>query len=126
MTREAEGVEHDQYSGEGSLCWFGITHASLLPHVTPSNIPSRISRINIVCLRDDAIYSFGCFIFNFMKAASAVNYLYVHTDDGGAEALLFAAVCVSCHKMWRKVLHDGNSVIKVCTCLYCTSIMRLK
>ncbi len=48
-----------------------------------------------------------------MKAASAVNYLYVHTDDGGAEALLFAAVCVSCHKMWRKVLHDGNSVIKV-------------
>ncbi len=61
-----------------------------------------------------------------MKAASAVNYLYVHTDDGGAEALLFAAVCVSCHKMWRKVLHNGNSVIKVCTCLYCTSIMRLK
>ncbi len=57
-----------------------------------------------------------------MKAASAVNYLYVHTDDGGAEALLYLpAVCVSCHKMWRKVLHDGNSVIKVCTCLYCTS-----
>ncbi len=61
------------------------------------------------------------FILNFMKASSAVNYLYVHTDDGGAEALLFAAVCVSCRKMRRKVLHDGNSVIKVCTCLYCTS-----
>ncbi len=50
-----------------------------------------------------------------MKASSAVNYLYVHTDDGGVEALLFAvkrlitAVCVSCHKMWQKVLHDGNS-----------------
>ncbi len=35
-----------------------------------------------------------------MKASSAVNYLYVHTDDGGAEALLVAvkwlitAVCV--------------------------------
>ncbi len=60
---------------------------------------------HIVRLRDDAIYSFGCFIFNFMKASSAVNYLYAHTDDGGAEALLFAvkrlitAVCVSCHKM---------------------------
>ncbi len=25
-----------------------------------------------------------------MKASSAVNYLYVHTDDGDAEALLFA------------------------------------
>ncbi len=67
-----------------------------------------------------------------MKASSAVNYLYVHTDDGGVEALLFAvkrlttAVCVSCSKMRRKVLHDGNSLIKVCTCLYCTSIMRLK
>ncbi len=67
-----------------------------------------------------------------MKASSAVNYLYEHTDDGGVEALLFAvkrfitAVCVSCRKMWRKVLHDGNSVIKVCTCLYRTSIMRLK
>ncbi len=22
---EVEGVEHSQYSGEGSLCWFGIT-----------------------------------------------------------------------------------------------------
>ncbi len=67
-----------------------------------------------------------------MKASSAVNYLYVHTDDGGVEALLFAvkqfttAVCLSCRKMWRKVLHDGNSLIKVFTCLYCTSIMRLK
>ncbi len=52
-----------------------------------------------------------------MKASSAVNYLYEHTDDGGVEALLFAvkrliaAVCVSCHKMRRKVLHGGNSVI---------------
>ncbi len=25
-----------------------------------------------------------------MKASSAVNYVYVHTDDGGVEALLFA------------------------------------
>ncbi len=67
-----------------------------------------------------------------MKASSAVNYLYVHTDNGGVEALLYAvkrlttAVCVSCRKMQQKVLHDGNNVIKVCTCLYCTSIMRLK
>ncbi len=67
-----------------------------------------------------------------MKASSAVNYLYVHTDDGGVEALLFVvkwlitAVCVSCHKMRRKVLHDSNSLIKVFTCLYRTSIMRLK
>ncbi len=64
-----------------------------------------------------------------MKASSAVNYLYVHTDDAGVEALLFAvkrlitAVCLSCHKMRRKVLHNGNSLIKVFTCLYCTSIM---
>ncbi len=40
----------------------------------------------VVRLRDDAIYSFGCFICNFMKASSAVNYLYVHTDDGAVEA----------------------------------------
>ncbi len=59
--------------------------------------------------------------------------IFVHTDDGGVEALLFAvkgliitAVRVSCRKMRRKVLHDGNSVIKVFTCLYRTSIMRLK
>ncbi len=55
---------------------------------------------HIVRLRDDAIYSFGCFVFNFMKASSAVNYLYVQTDNGVVEALLFAvkrsttAVCV--------------------------------
>ncbi len=67
-----------------------------------------------------------------MKVSSAVNYLYVHTDDGGVKALLFAdkrlttSVCVSFRKMRRKVLHDGNSLIKVFTCLYCTSIMRLK
>ncbi len=35
-----------------------------------------------------------------MKASSAVYYLYVHTDDGGVEALLFpvkrliTAVCI--------------------------------
>ncbi len=51
-----------------------------------------------------------------MKASSAANYLYVHTDDGGAEALLFAvkflitAMSESCRKMRRKVLHDGNSL----------------
>ncbi len=45
-----------------------------------------------------------------MKASS--------TDDGGVEDLLFAvkrlitAVCVSCCKMRRKVLHDGNTLIK--------------
>ncbi len=67
-----------------------------------------------------------------MKASSAFNYLYVHTDDGVVEALLFAvkrlttAVCVSCRKMRRKVLHIGNSVNKVYTCLYRTSIMQLK
>ncbi len=64
---------------------------------------------HIVCLTDDAIYSFVYFIFNGMNASSAVNYLYKHTDDGGVEALLFAvkrlitAVCVSCHKMRQKV-----------------------
>ncbi len=41
--------------------------------------------------------------------------IFVHTDDGGVEVLLFAvkrlitAVCVSCRKMRRKVLHNGNS-----------------
>ncbi len=55
--------------------------------------------------------------------------IFVHTDDDGVEALLFAvkrlitAVCVSCRKM---VIDDGNSLIKVLTCLYRTSIMRLK
>ncbi len=55
---------------------------------------------NIVRLRDYAIYSFRCFIFNVMKASSAGNYLYVHADDSGVETLLFAikrlttAVCI--------------------------------
>ncbi len=80
----------------------------------PPDVQPRIARINIVCLRDNAIYSFGCFIYNFMKASSAVNYLYMHTDDGGVEALLFAvkrsttAVCVSCRKMQRKVLISNS------------------
>ncbi len=70
---------------------------------------------HIVHFRDNAIYSIGCFIKNFMKASSEVNYLYMHTDNGGVEALLFAvkrlttAVCVSCRKMQRKVL-ISNSV----------------
>ncbi len=53
------------------------------------------------------------------------------TDDGVVEAMLvclpsngWPLPCVS--KMRWKVLHDGNSVIKVCTCLYCTSILQLK
>ncbi len=38
---------------------------------------------------------------------------------------LTIAVCVSCRKILWKVLHDGNSLIKMYACLYCTSIMRL-
>ncbi len=44
---------------------------------------------HIVRLRDDAIHSFGCFILSFMKASCEVNYLYVHTDGGDVEALIF-------------------------------------
>ncbi len=86
---------------------------------------------HIARLRDNVIYSFGC-IFNCIKASSAVNYLYIHTDDGGVEALLFAvkwlttSVCVTCRKMRQNVLRDANSLIKVFKCLYCTSIMQLK
>ncbi len=29
MSVEVEGVEHSQYSGDGSLCWFGITEPPL-------------------------------------------------------------------------------------------------
>ncbi len=50
----------------------GPRHASLRHHATQSDVPSRIARINIVCLHYDAIYSFGCFIFTFMKPSSAV------------------------------------------------------
>ncbi len=84
---------------------------------------------HIVRLHCDAIYSFGCFIFNFMKASSAVNYLYKHIDDGGVEAFVCHQTVDHCRvrrKMWRKVLHDGNSLIKVFTCLNSTSIMQLK
>ncbi len=35
---EVEGVEHSQYSGEGSLCWFGITHMVLLQRAPPSDV----------------------------------------------------------------------------------------
>ncbi len=74
--------------------------------MTPSDV--NFTYKHIVCLRDNAIYSFGCLIFNCMKASSAVNYLYVHTDDGDVEALLFAvkrlitAVCVSVAKCSEK------------------------
>ncbi len=109
-----------------------MAHVITSPRDTIRRPLLNFTHKHIVRLRDDAIYSFGCFIFNFMKASRAVNYLYVHTDDGGVEALLFAikqlttAVCVSCRKMVQQVLHNGNNAIKVCTCLYCTSIMRLK
>ncbi len=51
---------------------------------------------HIVRLRDDVISSFGCFIFNFMKASSAVNYLHVHTDDGGVKALIWRQTVDHC------------------------------
>ncbi len=84
-----------------------------------------------VRLRYGAIYSFGCFIFNFTKASSAVNYLSCYMCKQMTVLLKpcsfvhHTAVCVSCREIQRKVLHDGNSLIKVCTCLY-TSIMQLK
>ncbi len=34
---------------------------------------------HIVCLGYGAMYSLGCFIFNFTKASSAVNYLSCYT-----------------------------------------------
>ncbi len=66
-------------------------------------IRSRISRINTKAVF--VMMSYTVLIFNLMKASSAVHYLYVHTDDGGVEALLFAVkrltavVCVPCHKV---------------------------
>ncbi len=67
-----------------SFCQLSRDASESLGSVRSSSCsPSRISCLNIVRLRYDAIYSLRCFIFNFMKASSAVNYLYVHTDDGG-------------------------------------------
>ncbi len=87
---------------------------------------------HIVRLRDDAIYGFGCFIFHFMKVSSAVNYFRAYRRRRCWSSFIcrqtvdHCRVCVSCRKMRWKVLHDGNSLIKVFTCLYRTSIMRLK
>ncbi len=64
-----------------------MDHITTRRHLTS---PQEFMYKHIVRLRYDAIYRFGCFIFNFMKASSAVNYLYVRTYDGGVEALLFA------------------------------------
>ncbi len=68
-----------------------------------------------------------------MKASSAVNYLYKHTDDGGVEALLFAvkrlttAVCVyPVAKCGEKSYTTVIVWLEVFTCLYCTSLMRLE
>ncbi len=33
MSVEVEGVEHSQYSGEGSLCWFGITMSNIMTNI---------------------------------------------------------------------------------------------
>ncbi len=66
-------------------------------------IRSRISRINTKFVF--VMMPYTVLIFYFMKASSAVHYLYVHTDDGGVEALLFAikrliaVMCVPCHKV---------------------------
>ncbi len=54
--------------------------------------------------------------------------LYMQTDDSVVEATLLFAIkrlTSAVSESWRKVLHDGNSVIKMCTCLYCTLIMKL-
>ncbi len=48
---------------------------------------------HIVRLRDDAIYSFG-FIFNCIKASSAVNYLYIVTVHGFPVPSSPCLVCV--------------------------------
>ncbi len=78
-------------------------------------------------------YTFFGVSFFILRKFQVQLIIFMHTDDGGVEALLFAvkrliitAVSESCRKMRRKVLHDGNSVIKVFTCLYRTSVMRLK
>ncbi len=66
-------------------------------------IRSRISRINTKFVF--VMMSYTVLIFNLMKASSEVHYLYMHTDDGGVEALLFAikrliaVMCVPCHKV---------------------------
>ncbi len=57
--------------------------------------------------------------------------LYMQTDDGIVEIMLLykwltTAVCVFYRKTQQKVIFDSNSVIKVCTCLYCTLIIRIK
>ncbi len=67
-----------------------MVHVIMSPH-TIRHPTNNFTYKRIVRLHGDAIYSFGCFIFNFMKASSAVNYLYVHTGDGRVEALLFAS-----------------------------------
>ncbi len=54
---------------------------------------------HIVRLRDDATYSLGVSFFILLKFQVQL-IIFVHTDDGGVEALLFAvkrlttAVCV--------------------------------
>ncbi len=59
-----------------------------------------------------------------MKASSAVNYLYVHRDNSVVKSLLFAIKRLRLPCVYP-VVH-GNGVIKMFTCLYCTSIMQLK
>ncbi len=65
----------------------------------------------------------GVFIFDFMNASRAVNYLSWWYTCKQMTMLLkpCSFVCrqtVSCRKMRWKVLHDSNSVKG---CLYCTS-----
>ncbi len=66
-----------------------MAHVITSPRDTIRRPLLNFTHKHIVRLRDDAIYSFGCFIFNFMKASRAVLFV-LHTDDGGVEALLFA------------------------------------
>ncbi len=67
-----------------------------------------------------------------MKASSAVNDLYVHTEDSAVEALLFAVKTVDHCRLCILSQNAAKSPTRrqwfdeVCTCLYCTLIMQLK
>ncbi len=94
------------------------------PHDAIQHPLKNFTYKHIVRLRDDAIYSFGCFLFNFIKASSAVNYLFVHTDDGGVEALL--DYCCPCKRTQCLVSlnFNLNLMSKLEYCIYTNIVVK--
>ncbi len=74
MSVEVEGVEHSQYSGEGSLCWFGITDIVLIDIICQKFIHDCHVHFLSKCMNPKGLYNvfFYIQIINVEKIESKI------------------------------------------------------